>query len=38
MQMRRLPPRLAEHTDEVLRECGIERSEIEELRATGTIK
>jgi crotonobetainyl-CoA:carnitine CoA-transferase CaiB-like acyl-CoA transferase len=38
MQMRRIPPRLAEHSDEILRECGIERSEIEELRAAGVIK
>jgi crotonobetainyl-CoA:carnitine CoA-transferase CaiB-like acyl-CoA transferase len=38
MQMRRMPPRLGENTDEVLRECGIERSEIEELRTAGIIK
>jgi crotonobetainyl-CoA:carnitine CoA-transferase CaiB-like acyl-CoA transferase len=38
MQMRRVPPRLGEHTDEVLRESGIERKEIEELRASGVIK
>jgi len=38
MQMRRIPPRLAEHTDELLRECGIERAEIEELRAAGVIR
>jgi crotonobetainyl-CoA:carnitine CoA-transferase CaiB-like acyl-CoA transferase len=38
MQMRRMPPRLGEHSDEILRECGIERSEIEELRAGGIIK
>ena len=38
MQMRRIPPRLGEHTDEILRECGIERTEIEELRAGGVIK
>jgi crotonobetainyl-CoA:carnitine CoA-transferase CaiB-like acyl-CoA transferase len=38
MQMRRMPPRLGEHTDEVLRECGIERTEIEELRGAAVIK
>ena len=38
MQMRRVPPRLGEHTDELLRESGIERREIEELRAAGVIK
>ncbi len=38
MQMRRIPPRLGEHTDEILRECGIERTEIEELRTGGIIK
>lgn len=38
MQMRRIPPRLGEHTDEILRESGIERGEIEELRTAGVIK
>ncbi len=38
MQMRRIPPRLGEHTEEVLRECGLERGEIEELRSGGIIK
>ncbi|HKD66426.1 MAG TPA: CoA transferase [Candidatus Binataceae bacterium] len=38
MQMRRIPPRLGEHTDEVLRECGLERKDIEELRAAAVIK
>ena len=38
MQMRRIPPRLGEHTDEILRESGIERTEIEELRTAGVIK
>jgi crotonobetainyl-CoA:carnitine CoA-transferase CaiB-like acyl-CoA transferase len=38
MQMRRMPPRLGEHTEEVLRECGIERKEIEELRTGGVVK
>jgi crotonobetainyl-CoA:carnitine CoA-transferase CaiB-like acyl-CoA transferase len=38
MMQRRIPPRLGEHTDEVLRECGIERTEIEELRTSGVIK
>ena len=38
MQMRRIPPRLGEHTDEILRESGIERAEIEELRTAGVIK
>ncbi len=32
MRLRRLPPKLGEHTDEVLLEAGFERSRIEELR------
>ncbi|HYK65021.1 MAG TPA: CoA transferase [Patescibacteria group bacterium] len=32
MKMWRVPPKLGEHTDEVLREAGIEKSQIEELR------
>jgi crotonobetainyl-CoA:carnitine CoA-transferase CaiB-like acyl-CoA transferase len=34
----RLPPKLGEHTEEVLREAGIDRSQIEELRAGKVIK
>jgi crotonobetainyl-CoA:carnitine CoA-transferase CaiB-like acyl-CoA transferase len=33
MKMWRVPPKLGEHTDEILREAGIERSQVEELRA-----
>ncbi len=33
----RTPPRLGEHTEEVLRELGIDRSELEELRAAKVI-
>ena len=35
--LRRPPPRLGEHTDEVLREAGFDDSDIEELRASGSI-
>ena len=38
MKMWRIPPRLGEHTEEVLRESEIEREQIEELRAAGVIK
>ena len=34
---RRPPPRLGEHTDEVLREAGYAAAEIEALRASGAI-
>lgn len=37
MKMWRMPPKLGEHTDEILREAGIERSQVEELRATKVI-
>ncbi|HEV2169745.1 MAG TPA: CoA transferase [Candidatus Binatus sp.] len=37
MKMWRVPPKLGEHTDEVLREAGIERSQVEELRAAKVI-
>jgi crotonobetainyl-CoA:carnitine CoA-transferase CaiB-like acyl-CoA transferase len=37
MKMRRVPPKLGEHTDEILREAGIERSQVEELRAAKVI-
>ncbi len=37
MKMWRVPPRLGEHTDEILREAGIEKSQVEELRATKVI-
>jgi crotonobetainyl-CoA:carnitine CoA-transferase CaiB-like acyl-CoA transferase len=36
-KMWRLPPRLGEHTEEVLREAGVDRSQIEELRASKVI-
>jgi crotonobetainyl-CoA:carnitine CoA-transferase CaiB-like acyl-CoA transferase len=36
-RMRRMPPRLGEHTEEVLREAGFERSQIEELRSEKVI-
>jgi crotonobetainyl-CoA:carnitine CoA-transferase CaiB-like acyl-CoA transferase len=36
-KMWRVPPKLGEHTDEVLREAGIERSQVEELRAAKVI-
>jgi crotonobetainyl-CoA:carnitine CoA-transferase CaiB-like acyl-CoA transferase len=38
MEMRRIPPRLGEHTDEILREAGFEREEIDRLRTGGAIK
>ena len=34
----RVPPKLGEHTEEVLREAGIDRTQIEELRAGNVIK
>jgi crotonobetainyl-CoA:carnitine CoA-transferase CaiB-like acyl-CoA transferase len=34
----RMPPKLGEHTEEVLREAGIDRTQIEELRAGNVIK
>jgi crotonobetainyl-CoA:carnitine CoA-transferase CaiB-like acyl-CoA transferase len=37
MKMWRMPPKLGEHTDEILREAGIERSQVEELRAAKVI-
>jgi len=37
MKMWRVPPKLGEHTDEILREAGIERSQVEELRAAKVI-
>jgi crotonobetainyl-CoA:carnitine CoA-transferase CaiB-like acyl-CoA transferase len=37
MKMWRMPPQLGEHTDEILREAGIEKSQIEELRAAKVI-
>ncbi len=36
-RIRGAPPRLGEHTDEVLLECGLARAEIETLRADGVI-
>jgi crotonobetainyl-CoA:carnitine CoA-transferase CaiB-like acyl-CoA transferase len=33
----RIPPRLGEHTEEILREAGIEKSQVEELRAAKVI-
>ena len=35
--IRRPPPRLGEHTDEVLSECGYEAGEIKKLRTSGTV-
>ena len=35
--LRRSPPRLGEHTDEVLSECGFAASEIETLRTAGAV-
>ncbi len=35
--LRRPPPLLGEHTDEVLSECGFEASEIEQLRTQGVV-
>jgi crotonobetainyl-CoA:carnitine CoA-transferase CaiB-like acyl-CoA transferase len=37
MKMWRNPPRLGEHTDDVLREAGLDREQIEELRAARVI-
>ena len=37
MKMWRVPPKLGEHTDEILREAGIERTQVEELRAAKVI-
>jgi formyl-CoA transferase len=37
MKMWRVPPKLGEHTDEILREAGIERSQVDELRAAKVI-
>ena len=36
-RLRRPPPRLGEHTDEVLSECGFGQSEIERLRERGVV-
>jgi crotonobetainyl-CoA:carnitine CoA-transferase CaiB-like acyl-CoA transferase len=38
MKIWRTPPRLGEHTEEVLREAGVARSEIEELRAEKVVR
>jgi crotonobetainyl-CoA:carnitine CoA-transferase CaiB-like acyl-CoA transferase len=35
--IRRRAPRVGEHTDEVLAEVGLDRSEIEQLRAAGAV-
>ena len=37
MKMWRVPPKLGEHTDEILREAEIERSQVDELRAAKVI-
>jgi crotonobetainyl-CoA:carnitine CoA-transferase CaiB-like acyl-CoA transferase len=37
MKIWRTPPRLGEHTEEILREAGVERSQLEELRAEKVI-
>src|SRR5208337_2537945 len=37
MKMWRTPPRLGEHTEEILREAGLERSQLDELRAEKVI-
>jgi crotonobetainyl-CoA:carnitine CoA-transferase CaiB-like acyl-CoA transferase len=37
MKMWRTPPRLGEHTEEILREAGIDRAQLEELRASKVI-
>jgi len=37
MKMWRVPPKLGEHTDEVLREIGLDRTQVEELRAAKVI-
>ena len=36
-KMWRMPPKLGEHTEEILRESGIERTQVEELRAAKVI-
>lgn len=36
-KIKRIPPRLGEHTEEVLREAGIERSQLDELRQSKVI-
>ncbi len=36
-RMWRMAPKLGEHTEEVLREAGIERAQVEELRAANVI-
>lgn len=35
--LRRMPPRLGEHTDEVLGEAGVSEAEIQELRSSSTV-
>lgn len=37
MKMWRMPPKLGEHTEEILREAGIDRAQLEELRAAKVI-
>ncbi len=37
MKMWRVPPKLGEHTDEILREAGLDRAHVEELRAAKVI-
>jgi crotonobetainyl-CoA:carnitine CoA-transferase CaiB-like acyl-CoA transferase len=37
MRMWRVPPRLGEHTEEILREAGLDRQQLEELRAAKVI-
>jgi len=37
MKMWRVPPRLGEHTEEVLREAGLDREQLEQLRASKVI-
>jgi crotonobetainyl-CoA:carnitine CoA-transferase CaiB-like acyl-CoA transferase len=37
MKMWRMPPKLGEHTDEILREAGIEKTQVEELRGAKII-
>ncbi len=37
MKMRRMPPKLGEQTEEVLREAGLDRTQVEELRASKVI-